>query len=190
MMHTWPAGSHHTYLAGHGDSSCRALAAPMHCACLGQGLAGCGTVSQALLVPALQVQHARCFCVEQSRRVLSRGCAGLPLPAVPQNENPDHPESKIVTLRGSEENVARAKECIKQLLEEALAPQEGEVEEKISCPAGIVGRIIGRGGETIRCAGVQAAWAGWCPMRRHHTGFSAAVVQQLSRRVWLLGLLV
>lgn len=58
-----------------------------------------------------------------------------------------------MTLRGAAENVARAKECIKQLLEEALAPSEGEVEEKIACPAGIVGRIIGRGGETIRCVG-------------------------------------
>lgn len=28
--------------------------------------------------------------------------------------------------------------------------QEGEVEDKVPCPAGIVGRIIGRGGETIR----------------------------------------
>jgi far upstream element-binding protein len=55
-----------------------------------------------------------------------------------------------VTLRGSPENVAKAKESIKQLLEEALAPQEGETEDKIPCPAGIVGRIIGRGGETIR----------------------------------------
>lgn len=36
------------------------------------------------------------------------------------------------------------------MLEEAVAPQEGEVEEKVPCPAGIVGRIIGRGGETIR----------------------------------------
>lgn len=57
----------------------------------------------------------------------------------------------MVTLRGAPEHVAQAKESIKQLLEEALAPQEGEVEERISCPAGIVGRIIGRGGETIRC---------------------------------------
>ncbi len=72
-------------------------------------------------------------------------------PINPQNESPDHPDSKIVTLRGQPDCVARAKEAIKQLLEEAAAPQEGEVEEKISCPAGIVGRIIGRGGETIRC---------------------------------------
>jgi far upstream element-binding protein len=69
---------------------------------------------------------------------------------IDQNESPDHPDSKIVTLRGPAENVAQAKAAIKKLLEEAAAPQEGEVEEKISCPAGIVGRIIGRGGETIR----------------------------------------
>lgn len=67
-----------------------------------------------------------------------------------QNESPEHPDTKLVTLRGAADNVAKAKESIKQLLEEALAPQEGEMEEKIPCPAGIVGRIIGRGGETIR----------------------------------------
>lgn len=68
-----------------------------------------------------------------------------------QTESSEHPDTKIVTLRGAPDNVAKAKESIKQLLEEALAPQEGETEEKIPCPAGIVGRIIGRGGETIRC---------------------------------------
>jgi hypothetical protein len=67
-----------------------------------------------------------------------------------QNESPEHPDTKLVTLRGAPDNVAKAKESVKQLLEEALAPQEGEMEEKIPCPAGIVGRIIGRGGETIR----------------------------------------
>ena len=36
------------------------------------------------------------------------------------------------------------------MLEEAVAPQEGETEERVPCPAGIVGRVIGRGGETIR----------------------------------------
>lgn len=69
---------------------------------------------------------------------------------IDQNESPEHPDAKLVTLRGAPEHVAAAKESIKQLLEEALAPQEGEVEERITCPAGIVGRIIGRGGETIR----------------------------------------
>jgi hypothetical protein len=76
----------------------------------------------------------------------------FPLPVPPQQqESAEHPDAKLVTLRGAPENVARAKESIKQLLEEALAPQEGEVEERITCPPGIVGRIIGRGGETIRC---------------------------------------
>jgi far upstream element-binding protein len=37
-----------------------------------------------------------------------------------------------------------------QVLEEAVQPGEGEVEERVSCPSTLVGRIIGRGGETIR----------------------------------------
>jgi len=73
-----------------------------------------------------------------------------PVSCTLQTESSEHPDTKIVTLRGSPDNVAKAKDSIKQLLEEALAPQEGETEEKIPCPAGIVGRIIGRGGETIR----------------------------------------
>lgn len=74
-----------------------------------------------------------------------------------QAESSDHPDTKLVTIRGAPEHVAKAKESIKQLLEEALAPQEGEVEDKITCPAGIVGRIIGRGGETIRSAAAVLA---------------------------------
>jgi far upstream element-binding protein len=60
------------------------------------------------------------------------------------------PDVKKVTIRGRADNVAKCKESIKQMLEEAVAPQEGEVEDRVPCPAGIVGRVIGRGGETIR----------------------------------------
>jgi far upstream element-binding protein len=70
-----------------------------------------------------------------------------------------------VTLRGAPDNVAKAKDSIKQLLEEALSPQEGEMEEKIPCPAGIVGRIIGRGGETIRWGVQQHLHWGWLAER-------------------------
>lgn len=92
---------------------------------------------------------SRAFLPMADPHPLPRCCCCVSL-SPPQNESPDHPDSKIVTLRGPAENVAQAKAAIKKLLEEAAAPQEGEVEEKISCPAGIVGRIIGRGGETIR----------------------------------------
>eukprot|EP00878_Enallax_costatus_P002253 GHUV01002426.1.p1 GENE.GHUV01002426.1~~GHUV01002426.1.p1 ORF type:complete len:574 (+),score=218.02 GHUV01002426.1:84-1805(+) len=59
------------------------------------------------------------------------------------------PDVKRVTIRGRADNVAKCKDAIKQMLEEAVAPQ-GETEEKVTCPPGIVGRVIGRGGETIR----------------------------------------
>ena len=74
-----------------------------------------------------------------------------------------------MTIRGSPDNVAKAKDSIKQLLEEALAPQEGEVEEKIPCPAGIVGRIIGRGGETIRwvCPAAAVVLCAMCMCTEH-----------------------
>ncbi|KAF6259844.1 hypothetical protein COO60DRAFT_964922 [Scenedesmus sp. NREL 46B-D3] len=65
-------------------------------------------------------------------------------------EGNEFADAKKVTVRGSAENVASAKAQIKQVLEEAVQPGEGEVEERVNCPSTLVGRIIGRGGETIR----------------------------------------
>lgn len=76
----------------------------------------------------------------------ARDCA----PPAAQTDHAEHPDAKVVTLRGAPDCVAMAKVEISKLLDEALNPADGENEERITCPAGIVGRIIGRGGETIR----------------------------------------
>jgi far upstream element-binding protein len=55
-----------------------------------------------------------------------------------------HPKSK------SPDTLVTTACCSTQVLEEAVQPGEGEVEERVSCPSTLVGRIIGRGGETIR----------------------------------------
>lgn len=53
------------------------------------------------------------------------------------------------------ESVQAAVKEIEGLMRTDATPGSGEVSESIPCPAGIVGRIIGRGGETIR--GLQQA---------------------------------
>jgi len=65
-------------------------------------------------------------------------------------------DHKNVNLKGPEDNLNKAKEAIRQTLEaEPAGPGEGEVQLNVKCPPGLVGRIIGRGGETIRS--LQAA---------------------------------
>jgi len=60
-------------------------------------------------------------------------------------------DSKKVTLSGTRDSVEMAKAMIKDVLDtEPSAMQSGEAAKSVDCPAGIVGRIIGRGGETIR----------------------------------------
>ncbi|GFH23567.1 WW domain-containing protein, partial [Haematococcus lacustris] len=66
-------------------------------------------------------------------------------------------EQKPVHVSGPPSNVDLCKQLIKELLENdtpggglnAIAGA-GEATRSMECPAGIVGRIIGRGGETIR----------------------------------------
>jgi len=53
------------------------------------------------------------------------------------------------------ESVASAVAQINELMRVDASPGMGEVTEAVPCPPGIVGRIIGRGGETIR--GLQQA---------------------------------
>jgi len=61
-----------------------------------------------------------------------------------------------VTVTGTApEQVASAVAQINNLMSEASGPGAGDVSETVECPPGIVGRIIGRGGETIR--GLQQA---------------------------------
>jgi far upstream element-binding protein len=73
-----------------------------------------------------------------------------------QVDHQSYGDHKNVTLKGPEDALNRAKEAIRQTLEaEPAGPAEGEVQLHVKCPPGLVGRIIGRGGETIRS--LQAA---------------------------------
>ena len=65
-------------------------------------------------------------------------------------------DHKAVTVTGpTPESVASAVAQINELMRVDASPGMGEVTEAVPCPPGIVGRIIGRGGETIR--GLQQA---------------------------------
>nr|BBC28455.1 C1, subunit of the circadian RNA-binding protein CHLAMY1 [Yamagishiella unicocca] len=66
----------------------------------------------------------------------------------------DHkaPGEKPVTISGKREDVERAKRTVLDLISGTgdTVPVTGEVQRMLECPQGIVGRVIGRGGETIR----------------------------------------
>ncbi len=65
-------------------------------------------------------------------------------------------DNKTVTVSGaSADLVQQAVQQIITLVADVGAPGQGDVSETVECPPGIVGRIIGRGGETIR--GLQQA---------------------------------
>nr|BCL66251.1 C1, subunit of the circadian RNA-binding protein CHLAMY1 [Volvox reticuliferus] len=60
---------------------------------------------------------------------------------------------KPVVISGRRDDVVRAKRAVQDLISgaaESTPPSSGEVQETVECPPGIVGRVIGRGGETIR----------------------------------------
>nr|ADI46928.1 CRB1m [Volvox carteri f. nagariensis] len=60
---------------------------------------------------------------------------------------------KPVIISGRRDDVENAKRVVQDLIcgsNEAVPPGTGEVQETVECPPGIVGRVIGRGGETIR----------------------------------------
>nr|BCL66196.1 C1, subunit of the circadian RNA-binding protein CHLAMY1 [Volvox reticuliferus] len=60
---------------------------------------------------------------------------------------------KPVVISGRRDDVERAKRSVQDLISgasDSLPPSSGEVQETVECPPGIVGRVIGRGGETIR----------------------------------------
>lgn len=67
----------------------------------------------------------------------------------------DHkaPGDKPVTISGRADEVERAKRQVLDLISghgSDAAPAPGEAQKTLECPQGIVGRVIGRGGETIR----------------------------------------
>nr|BCL66124.1 C1, subunit of the circadian RNA-binding protein CHLAMY1 [Volvox africanus] len=60
---------------------------------------------------------------------------------------------KPVVISGRRDDVERAKRSVQDLISgasDSVPPSTGEVQETVECPPGIVGRVIGRGGETIR----------------------------------------
>jgi far upstream element-binding protein len=78
------------------------------------------------------------------------------LRTVPQIDHSTPGDHKAVTVTGpTPESVASAVAQINELMRVDATPGMGEVTEAVPCPPGIVGRIIGRGGETIR--GLQQA---------------------------------
>lgn len=65
-----------------------------------------------------------------------------------QIEHEDTGDTKRVRLTGTPEAVERATRDIQTTLSSGDNP--GDVSKTVDCPPGIVGRVIGRGGETIR----------------------------------------
>lgn len=60
-------------------------------------------------------------------------------------------ECRRVTLKGTPSAVEAAKKAVRDALEaEPGAPSGGEMSSDLSCPQHVVGRIIGRAGETIK----------------------------------------
>lgn len=60
-------------------------------------------------------------------------------------------DQKPITITGSRADVENAKRAINEVLtSDAPSSVPGDTSRSIECPQGIVGRIIGRGGETIR----------------------------------------
>lgn len=58
-------------------------------------------------------------------------------------------DKKTVTITASSgDSVTACKQQIEQLTSDE--PSFGETQKSLQCPQGIVGRIIGRGGETIK----------------------------------------
>lgn len=109
-----------------------------------------GSVSEVLHVPRTQVgkligksgatimglQSSTGCSIQVDQQTLSRGG-----------------ECRRVTLRGAPAAVRAAKAAVRgALAAEAAgpAPGAGEVSEDVACPQGVVGRVIGRAGETIR----------------------------------------
>lgn len=118
------------------------------------GAAGLGTAMETFLCPHDKVG-----------RVIGR--AGATIRELEASTNTriqvDHKapgEAKPVSISGQREDVDRAKRMVLDLIENDSAPPgagagaapvlPGDVQQNVECPAGIVGRIIGRGGETIR----------------------------------------
>jgi len=73
---------------------------------------------------------------------------------VARDGDPNTPHLRDVTITGARENVEKAKEMVRVVLEETNRYsgtfQEGRESKTIEVPANNVGLIIGRGGETIR----------------------------------------
>jgi far upstream element-binding protein len=59
---------------------------------------------------------------------------------------------KTVTISGEPQDVESAKQMIKEVLDSdgPAGTVAGDVTKVVNCPQGIVGRVIGKGGETIR----------------------------------------
>lgn len=77
-----------------------------------------------------------------------------------------------MTVSGpSPDLVQQAVTQINALVLDVGAPGQGDASETVECPPGIVGRIIGRGGETIR--GLQQASGAHIVVNQVHTPHSS-----------------
>uniref|UniRef100_A0A7S2QUF9 WW domain-containing protein n=2 Tax=Chlamydomonas chlamydogama TaxID=225041 RepID=A0A7S2QUF9_9CHLO len=109
------------------------------------GLLGAdGEVTEVVMVPNEKVGKLIGRAGATIKDLQARGMSRI---KIDHNASGDH---KPVSVTGTRENVDRTKQLIHEALESEAAPAQGDVTRSVSCPAGIVGRIIGRGGETIR----------------------------------------
>lgn len=69
------------------------------------------------------------------------------------DQSGDEGKPRAVTITGHATAVAAAKQMVETVIAQGQDPASaavGEAQESVDCPPGIVGRVIGRGGETIR----------------------------------------
>ena len=71
-----------------------------------------------------------------------------PAPAQVDHKAPG--DNRPITITGPRANVDRAVAMVRSVMDSEAPGAPGDVTRSLECPPGIVGRIIGRGGETIR----------------------------------------
>lgn len=140
------------YLEGGNGSILPPIAPP---APLGSENLGTGEASETVMCPHTFVGKVIGKGGETIRDLQGRSGARIQIDHTGEEGKP-----RTVTISGSATAVATAKQMVEAVIAQGQDPATAgitatEAQESVDCPPGIVGRVIGRGGETIRA--LQAA---------------------------------